>query len=100
MFEPEPITRDARGLYLHSALQGQSEESYIDLAPAAVGMEFKYVNCELDAPEIYQSYIDSDDPSLAAWNPTPPEGAGWFLAGIYENESGSFAAFARPKDQA
>jgi hypothetical protein len=37
------------------------------------------------------------DNNITAWNPTAPEGDGWYIAGIYSDENeGPFAVFARP----
>jgi hypothetical protein len=110
MFNPEPIIRDQDGFWLHSVLRA-AEEQCIDDLPESEGMEFHYVDFENDAPqelkEIWEQatrfLFDGDDEilfadAIAPWEPTPPEGEGWFLIGIYDTEDGPYACFTRAKE--
>jgi hypothetical protein len=44
---------------------------------------------------VYVSYFDNGDPSVAAWEPTPPKGEGWFTMSIHDTEDGPAWAWAR-----
>jgi hypothetical protein len=106
MFQPEKLERDKYGFCFHSVLDRLEEDQPIEALPEAVGMEFAYVEFFDDAPaELQKIYDEAGDPmskvmwedAVKAWNPTPPEGGGWFLIAIYDTEDGPYACFARPK---
>lgn len=96
MFQPEKVTRDDEGRWRHSVLQAADEETDIEQCPEATGMEFHYADMENEASDIFAAYVDGST-DLSQWNPKKPDGDGWFLIGIYDNEEGAFACFVRPK---
>lgn len=52
-------------------------------------LEFKfvYLTCDVDEEHpAYVSYFDDGSCDISSWNPTKPEGDGWFIGGIYETE--------------
>jgi hypothetical protein len=68
-------------------------------------MEFRYVEFYDDAPApLLEKYENGGSPwssdtwedAVKAWQPTPPEGEGWFLLTVYDTEDGPYACFARP----
>jgi hypothetical protein len=106
MLQPETVERDKYGFWLHSVLLKLEEDQPIDGLPEAEGMEFSYVEFFSDAPEeLTEMYDAAGDPSssvmwedaVRAWQPTPPEGEGWFLIAVYDTEDGPYACFARPQ---
>lgn len=107
MFEPETVERDAEGFWLHSIAAGAEEETRWRDIPGADGMEWRFVHFDRDAPEVLRAMYDEGctlslsegadwRPAIIAWQPTPPEGDSWFIAGIYETEDGPVCCFARP----
>jgi hypothetical protein len=110
MFSPEPVERDKYGFWYHSALKNSEEEDLTEI-DGAEDMEFSLVSFEDDAPEelreLYAQALNvthtiegvpSWEQAVKAWQPTTPEGAGWFLFGIYDTEDGPYACFTRPKE--
>jgi hypothetical protein len=105
MLTPEPVTRDRYGFWLHSALRTLHDGQEIADHEAVGGMELRFVVFEFDAPEdvrdrYYSDLRAADHDWIAAvwaWEPTRPEGAGWFLIGLYDTDDGPYACFARPK---
>lgn len=109
MFQPEEVERDKYGFWYHSALK-ESQEEDITKVEGAEGMEFKFVSFESDASDELQglyergSTLNVNDTSadgwvdaVRAWEPTKPEGDGWFLFAIYDTDDGPHACFTRPK---
>jgi phosphohistidine swiveling domain-containing protein len=69
-------------------------------APGAVvnGNEVAVVQLVQDeaAKDVAAEWLAGDS-NVTTWNPTAPEGDGWYVAGIYQDEDeGPFAVFARP----
>ncbi|HHH0383821.1 TPA: hypothetical protein ACPZND_000188 [Yersinia enterocolitica] len=50
---------------------------------------------EENAEELQAEY-DSANCSVSMWNPTPPDGDGWFMASIHETEDGPVCYWLRP----
>lgn len=50
---------------------------------------------EENAEELQAEY-DSVNCSVSMWNPTPPDGDGWFMASIHETEDGPVCYWLRP----
>ncbi|CQJ34756.1 TPA: hypothetical protein ACGUOZ_003388 [Yersinia enterocolitica] len=50
---------------------------------------------EENAEELQAEY-DSINSSVSMWNPTPPDGDGWFMASIHETEDGPVCYWLRP----
>jgi hypothetical protein len=67
--------------------------------PGAVvnGNEIAVVQLTLDEPNhaLAAEWVGGDN-NISAWNPTQPEGDGWYLAMVCESDEGPFAVFARP----
>jgi hypothetical protein len=98
MFQPEKVERDVYGYWFHSAVRDSEEDQPINELPGAEGMEFRYVSFDNDASEKMQRrYFEDDEFNISDWNPTKPEGDGWFLLCIYDTEDGPHACFTRPK---
>lgn len=97
MFQPEIVSRDKYGYWLHSVVAESLEDVPIPCLPQAADMEFSFVSFDTDAPELFQKrYFEEGNPGVTEWTPTTPEGDGWFLLGIYDTEDGPYACFTRP----
>lgn len=68
------------------------------LAPGAVvnGAEVAIVELygDLAAKDIAAANLSGE--GVMDWNPTPPEGEGWALSGIFDADEGPFALFTKP----
>jgi hypothetical protein len=72
-----------------------------DLGPQlrALGWASTTVCFESDASdEARARYDEGNSPDCSYWTPTPPEGAGWLLAAIYDTEDGPVALYVRSAD--
>jgi hypothetical protein len=108
MFQPEEVRRDEDGFWLHSAFNDAEEEDITKL-PISEGMEFRFIGFFDDAPKQLQDRHDAASALYGAteewgdvireWEPTKPQGEGWFLAGIYDTEDGPYACFTREKQR-
>jgi hypothetical protein len=108
MFEPVTPQRDESGFWTHpavdEALRRRREEDITRL-PESEGMEFVFVEFFGDAPEELERLygegegLDGDREKLKRavreWEPTVPEGAGWFLVSVHDTDDGPCACFAR-----
>lgn len=61
------------------------------------GYDLTCISLEFDAPEeVADQYFEHGSGDISAWEPTPPNGDGWFLIAIYDTEDGPYAAYAKP----
>ena len=103
LFDPARMpARDAQGWATHPDLDLQrfnKDEEHLDLkALAEAGFDAHMVVMEYDTNEgdaAYKAYWDDGEADVSAWTPTPPEGEGWQLIGIWDSEDGPFAMFIR-----
>lgn len=61
-------------------------------------LEFKFVYLSCDVEEdhpAYISYFDNGGCDVSSWNPSKPDGEGWFIGGIYETEEDPVCAWFR-----
>ncbi|MGL9720928.1 hypothetical protein [Symbiopectobacterium sp.] len=56
----------------------------------ANGMDWgiSYLETYPNAEAIRDRYFETGDPDVSGWNPTPPEGEGWFVGSIHDTEDG------------
>lgn len=104
--EFQDVVRDKQGMGYHSCLDQFfaeiGEDENVDPKPwfEANGFEYAYDDLEpyVDGGEdnpIYAAY--EQDTDLSGWEPERPEGDGWFLAAVYDNEDGVWALFLRSR---
>ncbi|CAI0723991.1 Uncharacterised protein [Serratia proteamaculans] len=53
---------------------------------------------ESDATEEQQAAYEAGDGDVSQWNPTLPEGEGWFIGSIHDTEDGPVCYWLRPVD--
>lgn len=90
-------TRDADGHVQHPDMDGIGWDEF-DMGPQlrALGWHSTTVCFESDASdEARDRYDEGNSPDCSYWTPTPPEGAGWLLAAIYDTEDGPVALYVR-----
>lgn len=97
---PVPVERDHIGRWSHpaSALQPDWDES---TPPAEIkdwfrshGLEVKVVDLADQDDALFDRCMD-DVAAVEEWEPTPPDGDGWFLFSIFDSEEGIHAEFTR-----
>lgn len=100
LLAPREIVREEGGYLYHPELPILDESVRIDEFLRAFGIECEFVSMETDCPndprvdEYFEAELD-----CSWWNPTPPDGAGWQLAEIYDTENGVYAMFLRSTPQ-
>lgn len=97
---PVPVERDEIGYWTHpaSALQPDWDES---TPPAEIkdwfmshALEQRVVNLEDQNDNLFERCLENFE-TLKEWEPTPPDGDGWFLFSIFDGEEGVYAEFVR-----
>ena len=95
---PVPVERDENGYWYHPEIPWDEIPDDTDARPFLKKWGYRscFVSLEWDAPEeLVNRYFEAGDPDCSEWNPTAPEGDGWFLAAIYDTEDGPSAMFLR-----
>ncbi|MBY5091880.1 hypothetical protein LJU39_13665 [Citrobacter freundii] len=97
---PVPVERDEIGYWTHpaSALQPDWDES---TPPSEIkdwfmshALEQRVVNLEDQNDDLFDRCLENFE-TLKEWEPTPPDGDGWFLFSIFDSEEGVHAEFIR-----
>lgn len=97
---PVAVEREGDGWYSHPAFPWDAlpEEADCTEHIKAWGYEgcWNFLSDDHNAPALYKRYVDSEEADCSYWDPTAPEGDGWFLAAIFDTESGPCALWFRP----
>lgn len=100
MINPEMISRDERGNWCHSSFRHFFMNEIVDF-PGFLTL-LKEHNLDLEAQHVnFEDLYDncSSDNALAHgikyWDPQTPDGAGWFVAAVYETEDGGLCFHVR-----
>lgn len=92
MIEPAEIDRDELGYWWHPALPEDVEEDFdLEAYVQEQGMETLLIRLDSDDTNPVWITYDEGVPDVSAWEPTPPEGEGWFLLAIFDTEIGPSA---------
>ncbi|MCU7372804.1 hypothetical protein PEC18_18555 [Paucibacter sp. O1-1] len=95
LLNPGPVVRDEMGQWWNDALPGTDEDVDHRSLLKAFRLELGYVDAEDQMTDAaYDALRDTD--SIAAWEPTPPAGAGWVPLSIHDTEDGPVAWYVRP----
>lgn len=98
-----PVERDSRGFWTHPdffvpangnefGVEGEFDAwKAFNRVTGAIG----WMECEENADELQSAY-DAGDCDLSMWQPTQPNGDGWFMASIHETEEGPVCYWLRP----
>ncbi|HDV7153735.1 TPA: hypothetical protein RJ115_004418 [Yersinia enterocolitica] len=98
-----PVERDSRGFWTHPdffvpangnefGVEGEFDAwKAFNRVTGAIG----WMECEENAEELQSAY-DAGDCDLSMWQPTQPNGDGWFMASIHETEEGPVCYWLRP----
>lgn len=97
---PCQVERDALGRWCHPGFPdfdedlGAYERWLMDQA-----LEWCVRSMENDRPDLMEKYMEEELDNFSAWEPTPPDGDGWFLIWIEDTEEGPMATWARRTTQ-
>lgn len=99
---PHPVERDKDGYWTHPNYPDHWDEgttsSEITGWFAEQALESKVVEFEFDAPdELQEMWMETGEPSCNLWNPTYPDGRGWFIFSIHDTERGPVCVWVRPR---
>lgn len=97
-FDPDcQPTRDRYGFTAHPDLDlfSTDDDALDHAAMHDAGFTMQTVALATDAPLLLDAYLDADECVLARWEPTPPQGGGWQLVGVYDTENDPIAVFVR-----
>jgi hypothetical protein len=98
---PAPLVRGPKGDWQHPALPTFDEGDNWQLSDWAAKQGLEIRTCLLkDEPErspAYQAYFRHADPhpGYSAWQPSPPEGSGWFALVVNDTDTGPRWCWAR-----
>lgn len=102
---PAEVTRDEYGYWLHPDFPHFEEviitsewQDYLDQNK----LQSKFVDMDGDAPEyVTDGYFATGNPEYcSAWEPTPPDGEGYFLFGIWDTDDGPTSCWVRHNEDA
>ena len=95
------VERDDNGYWCHPTLPEDADEGFdLEGFLDTNGMESEFVVMEFDEntpAEVAAEYFEDGGHDISEWDPTPPEGEGWFLYSIFDSDDGPQACYVRPK---
>jgi hypothetical protein len=94
----ELVKRDEYGFWSHSVFDEFGDEEIIpEDWFTSRGVKVASVKFEYDAPEELQNdWFEDGEPDCSAWNPSRPEGDGWFVLSIHDTDDGPICVWAHP----
>lgn len=101
--EAVEVVRDEDGFFLHPSMPDWDEGtpvSEIRKWYADRGLESHLVEAQSDMDsEAYEKMVCKEQSGYANhWNPTRPDGNGWFMFGIWDTEDGPVCEWVRNKE--
>lgn len=98
LIQPAAVARDEYGMFQHTDLpdfdEGDGERCKAWVAQQGLQLVMFYL--ETDAPEeIAERYFEAGEPHCGYWEPSKPEGDGWFCLAIHDTEDGPVCWWAR-----
>ncbi|HEM6858825.1 TPA: hypothetical protein U2I44_003802 [Providencia rettgeri] len=101
--KPELVERDEGGYWMHSQFPRTEVDSEVEGWLSKNRLEGRFIFMESDIDEddhpAYDRYFHVGEPDFHDWEPSKPEGQGWFIGGIYETESGPVCAWLRAESE-
>ncbi|WP_312910987.1 hypothetical protein [Stutzerimonas nitrititolerans] len=94
--EAVKVERDEYGHWTHPAWPSNDDEYIQNSWFDDQGLELKVVDFEGDAAqELVDAYFESGEPDCSKWEPTVPDGEGWFVFSIHDTEDGPICVWVR-----
>ena len=96
-----PVERDDMGFWTHSAWPKDGDEDAIPKGWfAEQGLELCIVEMDGDGPEeLTEQWFDNGLCDCTPWEPSKPEGDGWFMFSLHDTEDGPICVWVRRKVQ-
>lgn len=99
LIEPVPIDRDANGYFTHPESPGWDADTAQEAVKSWLkvqGLELRIVLFESDAPqEPKDRWLEENAIDCSTWEPTIPEGDGWFVLSIHDTDNGPVCLWVR-----
>ena len=106
---PMAIERDEIGCWTHPVYQDYYSK-VLGGVERWTEEEWQAFELNFNIKAVYKSFYDdvsvevadkfdkAEDPDLTFWEPTNPEGEGWFIIQIHHSEDGPYVVWAKPVD--
>lgn len=98
--QPMEPQRDREGYWTHPGMPAIETSAQFDAWQAEQGFECSVVMLDGDdgigAQDAGERYAEGDT-DILAWQPSKPEGEGWFIVSIHDTEDGPACVWVRPK---
>lgn len=99
LIQPAEVVRYADGSWTHPDFPQWDESTLLKTVNdwfEAQGLERGVVFFEYDVPQdLLNAWLENGHAPLAKWEPTKPEGEGWFMLSIHDTEDGPVCIWAR-----
>ncbi len=97
LIEPAEVVRDEDGFFYHPCLPDDDNE-FIPIAWFTErGIETSAAEMEYDAtPNEWDRYTETGEADCSYWEPSRPDGDGWFILMIGDTEDGPQCVWGRP----
>lgn len=96
VIEPLQVIRDDMGCWTHPAWPDDGDECAILKSWFAEhGLEFFIVELENDNEELAGRWFEDGLCDCTTWEPTMPDGDGWFIFSIHDTEDGPICVWVR-----
>lgn len=94
--QPETIVRDSLGQWTHSAWPNDGDECAIPKSWFYDHeLELCIVELESDNEELAERWFEEGLCDCTTWDPTKPDGDGWFIFSIHDTEDGPICVWVR-----
>ncbi|APG52626.1 TPA: hypothetical protein U2J46_003011 [Providencia stuartii] len=96
--KPELVERDSMGYWVHSQIPETEDSNVFEewITKNELDYTLTHMDCDLGCDDsIYKSYFEDGDINISNWEPSKPEGRGWFVGGIYETEDSPVCMWLR-----
>lgn len=97
--KPEIVERDKNGHWMHSQFPCAEVDDEVEIWISEAELEGNFVFMQSDIDEDHPAYIRyfcTDGTDFHDWNPSKPDGLGWFIGGIYGAADGPVCTWLRP----
>lgn len=94
--QPEEVVRDVNGSWTHSMWPSDGEEDALPKSWfAEQGLDLSIVELEYEEQEVADKYFEDGGPDFSYWQPSRPDGAGWFIFSIHDTDDGPVCVWVR-----
>ncbi len=93
--------RDPDGYWVHPGIPRLESNQEIEQWCDENNLEYLAVFCRDDIDNfhpVWFSYFEEGNTNISAWEPIKPDGDGWFIAWIADNEDGPICMWVSPKN--